>query len=74
MYPFSYTGLKIVHEQQLDEAMGQKHFSPESEGRGRGLRGLFKALLRHTRHPRAKEAATDCGSYLHHEHNMACEF
>jgi hypothetical protein len=47
MYPFSYTGLKIVHDEKIQEALERQCLDAKQETQGQGLlRALGKLLTR----------------------------
>lgn len=43
MYPFSYTSVKVIHEQKVQEALEDRRFYTERKAR---RRGLFQMLRR----------------------------
>ncbi|MDQ2717272.1 MAG: hypothetical protein M3Z08_20420 [Chloroflexota bacterium] len=47
MYPFSYTGLKIVHDQKAQEALGQQCLDAEQATQKQGLLQTLKMFLAH---------------------------
>ena len=56
MYPFSYTGLKLVHDQQVQESLVRYRLGA---GRATSRQGLFQAfekfLARFTNQPGRKQ-------------------
>jgi hypothetical protein len=47
MHPVSYTGLKILHDQKIEEALEQQRLSTEQETQGKSLFQAFGSLLAH---------------------------
>lgn len=45
MYPFSYTSIKVIHDQKVREALEQQHFSKEQKAQGQDLLQAFKKLF-----------------------------
>ncbi len=45
MYPFSYTGLKIVHDQEIQEALAQQCLDTGQATQRQGLIQMFKKFL-----------------------------
>lgn len=56
MQPFSYTSLKIVHEQQIQEALEHQRHDAEQKASGKGLLQAFRAFpARFSRHSAQKQ-------------------
>jgi len=47
MYPFSYTSLKIIHDQKIQEALEQQRLHAGLETRRQGLVQAFGTFLAH---------------------------
>ena len=47
MWPIPYTGLKAVHDQQINEALERSRFSAEYATQKHSLRQTFGAFLAH---------------------------
>lgn len=45
MYPFSYTGLKIIHDQEIQEALAHHCLDTGQATQRQGLIQMFKTLL-----------------------------
>lgn len=45
MYPFSYTGLKIIHDQKIQEALEHQQLDAEQKTQRRVLHQMFISLL-----------------------------
>ena len=58
MYPYSYTGLKIIHDQKIREALEHQRFYVGQEAqRHRLLQSFGKVLARFTNQSRRKQEA-----------------
>ena len=56
MHPFSYTGLKIIHDQKIQEALEQQRLNTGQETHSQGLLQTFgKFLARFTNHSGRKQ-------------------
>lgn len=63
MYPYSYTNLKIIHDQQIEEALEQHRLYAGEEKQEQGLFQKFgKLLARFTAQPEQKceQPLPDC--------------
>jgi hypothetical protein len=45
MYPYSYTSLKIIHDQEIREALERKYSGAEQKTQRQGLSQMFGAFL-----------------------------
>jgi hypothetical protein len=62
MYPFSYTGLKIVHDQQVQESLERSRLNAERATYRQGLFQAFEKLLaRFTNQPGRKQEGPRAG-------------
>lgn len=55
MWPAPYTGLKVVHDQEINEALEDYRFSVEQATQKRGLAQTFGALLARFTNSSARE-------------------
>jgi hypothetical protein len=55
MWPYPYSGLKIVHDQQIKEALEHYRFSAEQAAQKRSLHQTFGAFLARFTHSSAQK-------------------
>jgi hypothetical protein len=67
MYPFSsYTSVKIVHEQQVQEALERNRIHAEQAAHAQGLfQAIGQFIARFTNQPDRKQTAGSCNDYPH---------
>jgi hypothetical protein len=69
MHPFSYTGLKIVHDQKIQEAMKQQCLYARQETQWQGLLQMFSKFLARFNNHLGEPSRT---MLTHKGHNIFC--
>lgn len=67
MYPYSsYTSVKIVHDQQVQEALERNRIYAERAAHGQGLfQAIGQFIARFTSQPSRKQSTESCHDYPH---------
>jgi hypothetical protein len=75
MYPFSYTGLKIIHDQEIQEALERKYPGVEQETQGQGLFqtfGAFLARFSHQHDQKQEKPLSSCDWSVEYSVDQCC--
>ena len=74
MYPFSYTGLKLIHDQKVREALERERLYAEQKTQRRDLRQAFSEFLAGFNHrsTRNEEKRSSSPEYASHECSIVC--